>query len=225
MKPTLYYCYDAWCGWCYGFSPVIRRLFHQYKNYIDFETLSGGMILAEKPAPVGIMAPYVAQAYQQVEDYTGVTFGKDYLWHIFNPELSDWYPDSLKAAVAMCVFKSYLPHRTIEFAADLQYALHHEGRDLTDNEAYRHLLEAYGIPAEDFYHKLASNEYEEAARYEFALVKQLKVKGYPAVLLQVSDSKFFLISSGFATYEQVAATLNNVLEETAKQYEQPVPVA
>lgn len=183
------------------------------------------MILAEKPAPVGIMAPYVAQAYQQVEDYTGVTFGKDYLWHIFNPELSDWYPDSLKAAVAMCVFKSYLPHRTIEFAADLQYALHHEGRDLTDNEAYRHLLEAYGIPAEDFYHKLASNEYEEAARYEFALVKQLKVKGYPAVLLQVSDSKFFLISSGFATYEQVAATLNNVLEETAKQYEQPVPVA
>src|SRR5579872_5186858 len=30
MTPTIYYCYDAYCGWCYGFSPIITRLFNEY---------------------------------------------------------------------------------------------------------------------------------------------------------------------------------------------------
>ena len=31
------------------------------------------------------------------------------------------------------------------FATDLQYALNYEGRDLTDDEAYRHLLAKYSL--------------------------------------------------------------------------------
>ena len=54
----------------------------------------------------------------------------------------------------MCIFKEFYPDRAIEFAADLQYALNYEGRDLTDNEAYRHLLEKYSIQPEVFYERL-----------------------------------------------------------------------
>ena len=99
------------------------------------------------------------------------------------------------------------------FAADLQYSLNFEGRDLTDNEAYRHLLEKYQIPAEEFYTKLKSEEYKEKAQYEFALCKQLQVTGFPAVLLQVADSKFYLLSRGYSDYETVQLRLENVLKE------------
>ena len=32
MDPVVFYCYDAYCGWCYGFSPVIRRIAEEYEG-------------------------------------------------------------------------------------------------------------------------------------------------------------------------------------------------
>ncbi|MFX5956882.1 hypothetical protein ABTF01_21030, partial [Acinetobacter baumannii] len=83
--------------------------------------------------------------------------------HINNPELSDWYPNSEKPAIALCIFKEIYPDKQVQFAGDLQYALHFEGRDLTDNESYRHLLEKYSIQPEMFYEKLSSELYKEQA--------------------------------------------------------------
>jgi len=217
MTPTLYYCYDAYCGWCYGFSPVIRRVFKEYRDRLAFEVLSGGMILPEKPQPIGVMAPYIQKAYKTVEGHTGIKFGKDWLWHIFNPEESDWYPSSEKPAIALCVFKDYYPELAIPFAADLQYALHEEGRDLTDDEAYRHLLEKYGIPDGEFYEKLHSPVYKAKAYEEFELVKQLGVTGFPTLLLQVSESRMYLLCRGYTDYETFRGALERALEAARVQ--------
>ena len=213
IQPTLYYCYDAYCGWCYGFSPVIKRIWDEYKDKIAFDVLSGGMILPEQPRHFGPMAKYIQGAYKRVEELTGIRFGEDFLWHVFHPDETDWYPDSTKPAIALCIFKEYYPDQAVAFAADLQYALNYEGRDLTDNEAYRHLLEKYQIPAEEFYTKLKSEEYLDKAYYEFALIKQLKVNGFPCVLLQVTDSKFYLLSQGYTDYETLKARVDKVLQE------------
>jgi putative protein-disulfide isomerase len=213
MQPTLYYCYDAYCGWCYGFSGVIKKIATDYKDQLAFDALSGGMIFTETPQHIGVMAGYIGEAYKNVEQLTGVKFGEPYLWHIKNPEESDWYPESTKPAIALCIFKEYHPENAVFMAADLQYALNYEGRDLTDDEAYRHLLHQYNIPEEAFYQKLHSEEYREKAYYEFALVKQLQVKGFPCVLLQVTDSKFYLISNGYTDYDTVKRRIDNVLAE------------
>jgi putative protein-disulfide isomerase len=217
MMPTLYYCYDAYCGWCYGFSPVISKLFVEYRAVIAFEVLSGGMILPPEPQPVGVMAGYILQAYKTVEERTGIRFGEDWLWHIRNPEESDWYPSSEKPAIAMCVFREYHPEGCVPFSAELQYALHYEGRDLTDDEAYRHLLVKYGIPEAEFYQKLRDPFYAEKAQEEFALVKQLKVTGFPTVFLQVSDTKFYLLARGYTEYAELKKNLDQVLSDAALQ--------
>jgi putative protein-disulfide isomerase len=213
MQPTIYYCYDAYCGWCYGFSTVISKIAEEYNDRLNFEVLSGGMIPAENARPISGMATYISTAYKTVEERTGITFGQDYLWHIFNPDKSDWFPHSEKAAAALCVFKEIFPERQVEFAADLQYSLHFEGRDLTDNEAYRHLLAKYEIGADEFYNKLNSEPYQEKARYEFTLCQQLQVTGFPAVLMQVGDTKFYLVARGFTEYEDVKARIDNILKE------------
>lgn len=144
---------------------------------------------------------------------TGVKFGEDYLWHIKNPGESDWVLTSEKSAVALCIFKEYFPDKAVQLASDIQKALMVEGRDLTDDEAYRHLLYQYQIDPEEFYKKLKSEEYLDKAYYEFALVKQLKVEGYPTVLLQVSESKFYLLGKGYADLETMKARVDKVLEE------------
>src|SRR5688572_12241203 len=152
--PTLIYCYDAYCGWCYGFSAVIKKIDKDYTGILEKEVLSGGMVLPEKPVHISATANYIASAYKRVEELSGVRFGKDYLWHINNPEDSDWYPHSEKPAIALCVLKEYYPDRVIEIAADLQYSLYQDGRDLTDDEAYNHLIEKYSIQREVFFEKL-----------------------------------------------------------------------
>lgn len=210
---TIYYCYDAYCGWCFGFSPVIKKIAEDYKDKLIFEVLSGGMILSESSQPIGVMAPYIQTAYKTVEQRTGIKFGQDFLFHIFNYTESDWFPNSEKPAIALCIFKEYFPDLQVEFASDLQYALNFEGRDLTDDEAYRHLLEKYKIDADDFYTKLHSQEYKDKAYYEFQLVKQLRVDGFPQVLLQVSESKFYLLTKGYTDYDTFKSTLETILNE------------
>lgn len=215
MKKTIFYCYDAYCGWCYGFSPIMKKIAAAYKDQFDIEVLSGGMMIEEQTAPIDKIAPFIQSAYKRVEALTGIKFGEDFLWHINNPEESDWVMNSEKPAIALCVFKEYYPARQLEFASDLQHALNYEGRDLDDNEAYRHLLEKYSIQPEVFYEKLQSEEYKEMAYYEFTLCKQLQVTGFPAVLVQLSESKFYLLAMGYTAYEVLQERIENVLKESS----------
>ncbi|RYG44175.1 MAG: DsbA family protein [Chitinophagaceae bacterium] len=209
--PKLVYCYDAYCGWCYGFSPVIKNVVHEYSREMLTEVLSGGMILPEKPVHIRVSANYISKAYKHVEETTGIKFGQDYLWHILNPEDSDWFPNSEKPAIALCIFKEYFPDRAVDIAADIQYALHFEGRDLTDDEAYRHLLEKYDIQAEAFYQKLSSEEYKERAYEEFDFVKQLQVDGYPTVFVQTGELKYHMVARGFTPHEVLKERIDSVL--------------
>ena len=220
MQPVLIYCYDAWCGWCYGFSTVIKRIDNEYRNRLSIEVLSGGMILPETSRHIDTMAGYISKAYKNVEELTGIRFGEDFLWHIFNPDKSDWYPHSEKPAIALCIVKELYPERQVEYAADLQYALNYEGRDLTDNEAYRHLLEKYNLDPVEFYEKLGSENYKEKAAYEFNLCKQLQVTGFPTVLIQAADLKFYLVGRGFTDYTTLSGRIDQVLQDLTTQTQQ-----
>ena len=203
QKPILIYCYDAYCGWCYGFSPIIKKIAEEYSFQLDVEVLSGGMMIGENKMPIEKIGPYIQGAYKRVEEVTGIKFGDDFLWHTANPDKSDWVMNSEKPAIALCILKEIYPERQLEFAGDLQYALYYEGRD----------LEKYTISENDFYTKLKSDEYKEKAYYEFALCKQLNVDSYPQVLIQLHSNKFYLITKSFSTYEEVKKGIEKALTE------------
>jgi putative protein-disulfide isomerase len=215
MKPVLIYCYDAYCGWCYGFSPVIKQVADNYKDILDLEVLSGGMMVGEKVMPIEKIGPYIASDYKRVEELTGIKFGEDFLWHIINPDRSDWVMNSEKPAIALCILKEYYPDRQLEFASDLQYALNYEGRDLDDDEAYRHLLDKYNMQPEAFYSKLNDEEYKEMAYYEFALMKQLQVNGFPTLFIQTAELKFIMVARGYTPFEEVKQRIDAVLKDVA----------
>jgi len=209
---TIIYCYDAYCGWCYAFSKVMQQLAADNSG-LHIEVFSGGMILPEKPLPIKATADFILQAYPKVEAYSGVKFGADYLWHIEHPDLSDWFPHSEKPAIALCIFKEIYPEKQVAFAADLQYSLYWEGRDLTDDEAYRHLLEKYSIQAELFYARLHDEAYKQMAYEEFENCRRLKVTGFPCVFVQHNDVSFTQIARGFTDYATLQERLQQVLKE------------
>ena len=189
----------------------MKRLYSFYKDKICVEVLSGGMVLPKVPVHISATAAYVENEYSDIEKLTGVRFGEDYLWHIKHPHQSDWYPNSEKPAIALCIFKELFPEMQVSVAADLQYALHFEGRDLTDDETYGTILEKYNFSPELFYSRLHENEYKERAYYEFALCNNLQVSGYPSVFLQASESKFFLLARGYTSYDELKQRLDDRL--------------
>ncbi len=211
---TLIYCYDAYCGWCYGFSPVMKKIAAEYADKLDIEVLSGGMMTGENAMPIEKIGPYIQNAYTRVEELTGIKFGEDFLWHVFHPGQSDWVMNSEKPAIALCIAKELFPERQLDFATDLQLALNAEGRDLDDDEAYRHLLEKYSIDPDSFYLKLKSGEYRDQAYYEFSLCRQLQVTGFPSVFIQTADLRFVMVARGYTDYETLKLRIENVLLET-----------
>jgi len=219
--PLLIYCYDVYCGWCYGFSPVIRQLELQFRNRVQCEVVSGGMLRGEMALPIDRIAPFIAGAYRQVEETTGVRFGEDFLWHVRNPQMSDWILDSTLPAVALCVFRDYFPDRQIAFATALQQALYAEGRDLCDVEAYRELLLRLDIPPEPFFEKMNEERYRLLAEEDFLLCGRLKVSGFPAVFLQESEQKLYQLCCGYTPYETLAGQLEAALERLATEPENP----
>ena len=130
MKPKIIYIYDPLCGWCYGFSPVIRKLEQEYSESIDFDILSGGMVIGDREGLIGDKADYILSVIPRLEEYTGVTMGEAYKTKLKDKSL---YQSSMKPCIALEVFKSFNTKDAITFASDLQKAQYVEGDDLQQN--------------------------------------------------------------------------------------------
>jgi putative protein-disulfide isomerase len=182
-----------------------------YKRLLDIEVISGGLILPAEPKPLKTLSRFLEASSKEIEIKTGVRFGTDYRWHIEHPDETDWFPNSEKPAIALSIFKEYYPELQVEFATDLEFALFSEGRDLTDPEAYRHLLEKYTLPFEEFYEKLSSPAYHELAHEDFKLAERLNIRSFPVLMIQSTASKFFLVSEGYMEYPSVKRNIYEVL--------------
>ncbi len=174
------------------------------------------MILPKEPQPISVMASYVQKAYKMVEERTGVKFGEDWLWHIFNPDKSDWFPYSEKPAIALCVFSDFHHELAIPFGgrSPIMRCIARRQSIFAMTSPTSNSLEKYDIPETEFYSRLHSEVYKEKAYYELALVKQLQVTGFPTVLLRVSDSKFYLLSRGWTDYPGLSGRIDELLRET-----------
>jgi putative protein-disulfide isomerase len=194
----------------------MKQIASKFSDHFQFEVISGGMILPAQPVSIKVMSDFIRESYPIVEAKTGIRFGNDFLWHINNSGESDWFPSSELPAIALCVFKSFLPDNQVELASDIQYSLFEEGRDLTDKEAYRHLLHRYGINDHLFYERLQEPAYREQAVEEFDLCKQLKVTGYPQLLCQLSENKFRLVASGYSEEKVICQRLEEILHSSSE---------
>lgn len=212
MKIKIIYVYDAFCGWCYGFSRVIKECYENHKNDFDFEVISGGMMIGEKVGSVNQVAPFIKTSYHNVEEVSGVKFGDAYLRHL---EEGTFILDSVPPSIALSVLKSLKPDLSIPLIHDLQQSIYFEGKDPNDSSLYRYLSVNFGIDPDEFERKMGEDEFREAAYYDFALAKQLKVESFPAVLMQMSETSFYLIAKGYTDSDTLELRIRNVLKESA----------
>src|ERR1043165_827458 len=78
MDITLLYIMDPLCGWCFGFSSVMKQVQGAYPAF-RYQVITGGMMAGEARQPFSNLSGYVLKAYKRVEEFTGVKFGEPYL--------------------------------------------------------------------------------------------------------------------------------------------------
>ncbi|GAA0873049.1 DsbA family protein [Gangjinia marincola] len=190
----LYYIYDALCGWCYGFSPVIQEFCKTHKDDFKAEVISGGMITGNRIGPIGEVAGYISEAYKVVEDRTGVKFGEGFLNGILAEGTAIF--TSIPSAIAMSILKQEQPEAQIAFAAALQNSIYDTGIKPKDLDAYADLLASFGLDREEALIKMNQKEYREAAEADFKFAASLGVSGFPTLVLKHND-KYYAIAKGY----------------------------
>lgn len=202
------YVYDALCGWCYGFSPVIKKVYEVYHETSDFEVISGGMVLDEKAGVVDKeRAEYILGAIPRVEEFTGVKFGDAYKEQLANHSL---YQSSLKPAIALAVFKTYHHKQAVLFASSIQNAAFKEGKNLEEDQTYLDLISTTDIDANIFQKQLHNDDFAYAAHQEFKHAADMGITGFPALILQ-KDDQYYLISRGYQSFDSLQPVIKKVL--------------
>lgn len=208
-----FYFFDVLCGWCYGFSPVIRQLYERFKDQVEFTAVSGGMVTGDRAGPVAEMAPYLRQAYQRVEEVTGVKFGDGFLEGTLNNK--DAIFSSWKPAIALAVFRTYHRKKTIPFAGALQRGVYYDGMLPDEWDSYGPYAQEFGIPAAEFIEKMKQPRYRESAEQDFSITADFGINGFPTLMLS-SDEKLYVLSKGYAPLEPLADKIEELLEGKVK---------
>jgi putative protein-disulfide isomerase len=208
-KAKLLYFYDPLCGWCFGFSPVIKKLEKEFQQKVTFEAISGGMVLGERVKPLSEMKTYLKDAMTRLEEMTGVKFGKPYLEIL---EEGSLMLNSELPCIAMTVFKSMTNKSSIEYASALQSALYENGINLNVIENYQDLAESFDLPWEVFKSKLEDPAYKEKTYQEFQIGQQMGVNGFPSVVLSIGNQGY-LIARGYRPENEMKAVIEEILNK------------
>lgn len=208
----LYYIFDPLCGWCYGFSDVIKKIATEYQDQLDIEVLSGGMVLGDRVKPLSAMHDYLKEAMPRLEEMTGKKFGEAYLKEF---EKGTMVLSSEKPCIAMTVYKSMKATDHVRFASALQHALYEKGMDMQEDKPYQLLAEEFDLPWEVFESKLKSEDYKKRTYEEFGFVQRIGIQGFPSVLLQ-QEEQAYLLARGYQPYAQLHDTIEKILKGELK---------
>ncbi|RAP18904.1 hypothetical protein C2W59_01480 [Bacillus pumilus] len=206
---SLIYVWDAYCGWCYGFSNSIRTL-HENHPEMSLTLVSGGLFVGERSLPIKEY-PHISEANQRISQLTGVEFGERYQKLLAN---GTFLLDSEAAAIGFSELRSVVPDRALYLAASMQKAFYQDGKSLSDDETYLEIALAHHLDPKAVIERMKTKEVINDAYADFAKVHQLQVNGYPTLLLKKGD-EYFSVGGGAMTAEKLEERLKEIIEASS----------
>lgn len=184
----LIYVWDAYCGWCYGFSKTIRSL-HENHPELPLTVLSGGLFVGDRSLSMKSY-PHIPEANQRISQMTGVEFGTAYQERL---KEGSFVMDSVSAAIGFNALRSLAPDDAVYLASAMQHAFYYEGMSLSELETYKKIALDNNIDPDAVTGLWNDPAAKAKVQAEFNTVHQLGVNSYPSLLLRNGNE---LISIG-----------------------------
>lgn len=206
-EKRLVYVFDPLCGWCYGFSPVVRQLFEATRRRAVWDILCGGMVVGDRVGPIGRISDFLKQALPRVEGTTGVAFGEAFTTGILEP--GTLVLSSLEPSRALQAVKTLARDRAMTYAGLLQRALYDQGRDVTSLGVLGDLAEEARVVG--FEIEYMKTDTYEATLEEFRTVASMGITGFPT-LVGFDGDEGRVFSRGWAPFDRVFESVNRWLD-------------
>lgn len=204
-KLALIYVWDAYCGWCYGFSKSLQA-FHENHPELPLTVLPGGLFVGDKKLPIASFS-HILEANKRISQLTGAEFGAPYEKLI---EEGTFVMDSEDAAKGFSALHFFAPERAYYLASSIQHAFYNEGKSLSDPATYREIAIDNNLDPEAVQVRFEDISSTKDAYENFAKVQQLGVQSYPTLILQKGD-EFIGLGGGVMTAEKLEARLESIM--------------
>lgn len=195
----LIYVMDPLCGWCYGNSTNIAKLYDKYKDKFGIDVLPAGMWTGDNARKqTKHIATYIKKHDPLIQEITGSEFGKDYFKFVENQDI---LLDSEVPSRAIVTVTKLWASKVILFTIEVQKARYWKGKDLNDDQTYLEICDNLNLNKTEFLKTFHSEELKKETQQTFALAQQY-VASYPTLLAE-KDGKLYILEQGYASFENI----------------------
>ncbi|MDX5420644.1 MAG: DsbA family protein [Hymenobacteraceae bacterium] len=205
-SPTLLYITNPMSAWCYGFTPVIRRLKALWHGRLKVDVLLGDLQAFATESLLKEEKERLALSWHRVQERTYLPF--DYRFFTTKHYIFATEP----ACKALLCVRLLRPVLTLEVLRALHSAFFADGLDLKNTEVLVRIVGLFGISENLFLTLYESEEIMQQLEEEFAYVDSLGISSFPAVLLKTNHG-LEQLSSGFCELDELEQRILQVLEE------------
>lgn len=204
--PHLIYVMDPMCSWCYGFAPVIKKLFAAYEDKLPYKIVLGGLrpgttqVLDEK------LKAEIEQHWKGVEQVTNQPF--DY--HFF--ERTNFVYDTEPACRAVVAVRYLNEDAEYDMAAAVQCAFYAKNNDVTNPDVLALIATQFGVIEDEFLEKFSSEEIKEKTKQDFVIARHLQATAFPSLYL-LNGTTVHLLSRGYRMYDAMQAHIEKALKQ------------
>lgn len=182
----LYYFFDAYCGWCYGFDAILEPFVKAHPE-IEIQLVSGGLFTEGNAISA---FPHIPMANQRITQAFGVKFGENYQKLL---QEGSFVPNSLGAAIGFGILREKLePREALFLLGRMQKAFYVEGKSLSSVETYKELAQAYGLDAQKVEEEFQKLSAEMKVHPDFLLTKEWNVQSFPTLWVEKDKQKYEL---------------------------------
>lgn len=202
-KATLLYATDPICSHCWAMEPAWRKLLFHYGEQISFRHIHGGLLAGwggVVDVKNGITGPAtVAPHWAEVAEHTGQPIDPS-VW------LTDPLSSSFPASIAVHAVRTIAPALEEAYLRRIREAVFLEARNIAKEEVLIDCAVAIGLERERFAEALNSGAGKAGFRRDLAEVRQLRVHGFPTIIMTGENGKGFVLR-GAQPYERLEGAL------------------
>lgn len=208
----LVYVFDPLCGWCFGNGPQMAQVEHIFKNQIQIEVISGGMVMQQHAQPMAALRGFFSQAIPRMEETTGVKIEQPYYDQILSQD--DLALNSEVPSMAFNALKPYVDSQ-VRLASQIQELLYVKGFNTNQWESYTMLFDQYHPEKSAAIANVKADVHNRELTYDgFKQSQAMGVTGFPALFVKHQE-QYFKLSNGYLPAASLVSHLKKILIELA----------
>jgi len=177
-RKEIIYIGDPLCSWCYGFSPVVQKLFAKHKDQAKMTLVVGGLHVGDNCIQTPERIAFLRDHWQEIGERTGQPFKFDILEE--EGRLYDTEPPC-RAVVAM---RKLNPGAEFPFFAAVQAGFYAENRDSNADQTYGDAAREFGVDEKQFLDIFNDPSTREETMKDFHWSREIGISGFPAMLVR-----------------------------------------